>query len=95
MFGGNLFEDDTLLPLYRELLGLEGHKPFECVGTKEETAAAFILAHNRGEFEGAAAMTMFLNECLPEITEPDEMIGEAMMPRPAHAIPETYQKILP
>ncbi len=94
-FGANLFDDVELLPLYRELLGLTGHKPFECVGTKEETAAAFIMAHNRGEFEGTAAMAMFLNECLTEITEPDEMIGEAMMPRIAHAIPPPFEKALP
>jgi hypothetical protein len=94
MFGGNLFDDADLLPLFRELLGLTGHKPFECVGTKEETAAAFIIAHNRGEFEGTAAMTMFLEECLPEITEPDEMIGEAMLPRTKHAIPSVYLPLL-
>ncbi len=90
MFGGNLFEDEALLPLFRELLGLEGHKPFECVGTPEETAAAFIMAHNRGELEDAAAMKMFIEECLPEITEPDEMIGEAMMQNADHAIPTVY-----
>ena len=94
MFGGNLFEDETLLPLFRELLGLEGHKPFECVGTKEETAAAFIMAHNRGEHEGTAAMNMFVKECLPEITEPDEMIGAAMMQRMEHAIPTQYLSVI-
>ncbi len=94
MFGGNLFEDETLLPLYRELLGLSGHKPFECVGTPEETAAAFILAHNRGEMEGTAAMKMFLEEAMPAITEPDEMIGEAMIERTEHAIPEQFLPLL-
>ncbi len=90
MFNGNLFEHETLLPLFRELLGISGHKPFECVGTPEETAAAFILAHNKGEMEGTPAMKMFLEECLPEITEPDEMIGEAMLQRTNHAIPEVF-----
>lgn len=90
MFNGNLFEDEALLPLFRELLGISGHKPFECVGTPEETAAAFILAHNKGEMEGTPAMNMFLEECMPEITEPDEMIGEAMLHRPNHAIPAPF-----
>lgn len=93
-FGKDLFEDAALLPLYRELLGLENFKPFECVGTPEETAAAFLLAHDRGEFEGSKAMDMFLNETMPEITEPDELIGEAMMPRPDHAIPAYFSTIL-
>lgn len=94
MFNGNLFEDDTLLPLYRELLGISGHKPFECVGTPEETAAAFVLAHTRGEMEGTAAMKMFLEECFPEITEPDEIVGEAMIQRPDHAIPEQFLPLI-
>ncbi len=61
IFRKNLFEDVSLLPLYRELLGLEGFKPFECVGTKEETREAFRLAHVRGELEGTPVMDMFLN----------------------------------
>ncbi|HVW66814.1 MAG TPA: hypothetical protein VHA78_03725 [Candidatus Peribacteraceae bacterium] len=93
-FGKDLFEDASLLPLYRELLGLENFKPFECVGTPEETAAAFLLAHDRGEFEGSKAMAMFIDEAMPEITEPDEMIGEAMMTRPDHAIPDPFSGIL-
>lgn len=94
MFGGNLFEDTSLIPLFRELLGLEGHKPFECVGTPEETAAAFIMAHNRGEMEGTGAMKMFVEECLPEITEPDEMIGETMIQTTEHAIPDSYLSLV-
>lgn len=62
IFGKNLFEDTALLSLYRELLGLQGFKPFECVGTPEETKEAFRLAHERGELEGTPVMEMFLQE---------------------------------
>jgi hypothetical protein len=31
IFHKNLFTDEKLLPLFRELLGIEGCKPFECV----------------------------------------------------------------
>jgi hypothetical protein len=31
-----MYEDTTLIPLFRELAGVDGHKPFECVGTNEE-----------------------------------------------------------
>lgn len=44
IFGKNLFEDSSLLALYKELAGLEGIKPFDCVGTPEEVIAAFKLA---------------------------------------------------
>ncbi|MSR87227.1 endonuclease domain-containing protein [Candidatus Peribacteria bacterium] len=48
IFGKNLFEDAALVPLYKELLGLEGFKPFECVGTPEETKEAMALSKKHG-----------------------------------------------
>lgn len=44
IFGKDLFEDAALWPLYQELLGLARHKPFECVGTADETKEAFAMA---------------------------------------------------
>ncbi|MDP2966880.1 MAG: hypothetical protein Q8N87_00440 [bacterium] len=44
IFGKNLFEDKTLLPIMQELMGERGFKPFECVGTKKESLAAFYLS---------------------------------------------------
>ncbi|MDD5470266.1 MAG: hypothetical protein PHO92_05740 [Candidatus Peribacteraceae bacterium] len=61
MFRKNLFADKTLLPLYKELLGIEGCKPFECVGTAEETREAFRLAHERGAYEDTPAMQLYLS----------------------------------
>ncbi|MCX6758149.1 MAG: hypothetical protein NTX14_00390, partial [Candidatus Nealsonbacteria bacterium] len=42
IFWGNLFEDGALIPLMEELVGEV--KPFECVGTRLETVAAFYLS---------------------------------------------------
>jgi hypothetical protein len=36
IFHGDMYEDISLIPLFRELAGVDGHKPFECVGTNEE-----------------------------------------------------------
>lgn len=36
IFGRDMYTDETLIPLFRELAGVSGHKPFECVGTNEE-----------------------------------------------------------
>jgi len=49
IFGKNLFNDKGLIPLMEELVGERGFKPFECVGTKKESLAAFYLA--RRSFE--------------------------------------------
>jgi hypothetical protein len=40
IFGRDLLDDPALLPTFLELAGLEGHKPFECVGRPEEALAA-------------------------------------------------------
>jgi len=50
IFEGNLFENEALLPLFRQLLGIEGFKPFECVGTPEESREALAMIRNRGDF---------------------------------------------
>ncbi len=62
--GGDVLADPTLVPLYEELLGLSGHKPFECVGTPEEATAAFHLAHERNGYDDAPAMRRFLDSPL-------------------------------
>ena len=62
IFGRNLFADDWLVPLFRELLGLQGFKPFECVGTPEETKEAFRCAQKRGELNDTVIMKMFTKD---------------------------------
>jgi predicted transcriptional regulator len=42
IFGKNLLDDETQLPGYRELCGLEKFKPFECVGEIEESVYAAL-----------------------------------------------------
>lgn len=60
VFGDDLFEDNTLLPIYRSLLGLpdpqvtdgvSAIKPLECVGTVEEARQSLLLAVDRHSAE--------------------------------------------
>lgn len=65
IFGKNLLADEKLVPLYKELLGIKGIKPFECVGTPQETKSAFSLILKHGEFNGS----IVLKKLLPEHVE--------------------------
>lgn len=56
IFGKNIFEDASTEQMYKRLLGEEGFKPFECVGTPEETSEAFAKIKQRGEFADTAVM---------------------------------------
>ncbi|MDO8468409.1 MAG: hypothetical protein Q7S29_01485 [Candidatus Peribacter sp.] len=93
IFGKNFFNEESLLPFYRQLLGLEGFKPFECVGTIEETAAAFLLAEKRGESDTSKAMQIFLKEVKPTINDGKKLIEECLRPSSDHCIPNPFQKL--
>jgi UDP-N-acetyl-alpha-D-muramoyl-L-alanyl-L-glutamate epimerase len=93
LFGKDLFADEALLPLYKELLGIDGFKPFECVGTSDETKAAFALIHDRGDAEGTAAMTLFTKDVLPKINDPKALIDAALAATGDHAIPDRFANI--
>lgn len=43
IFGKDLFADPGQVPGYLELLGIDGHKPFECVGEVEESVVALSM----------------------------------------------------
>jgi len=76
IFGKNLYADEALLPTFKMLLGHEGFKPFECVGTPEEMKVAMMLAHKRGEYDADPAMSWYISHgdvteaTLKSVTEP-------------------------
>ena len=59
MFGGNLYAKKHLLPLIREILGIEGYKPLDCVGEPEEMILAMHYAAERKEYAGTPALRLF------------------------------------
>jgi hypothetical protein len=51
LFGGqNLFTKPDLEHTYKELLGIQGHKPFECVGEIKECREAVVMARATGDY---------------------------------------------
>lgn len=47
IFGKDLYEDEELLPIFKELIGDAKTKPFECVGTIKEVRYALSLTINK------------------------------------------------
>ncbi|MFA6375814.1 MAG: hypothetical protein WCX69_00230 [Candidatus Paceibacterota bacterium] len=66
IFGGDLFDNNGLLPTMRELLGQTESKPMECVGTFEEMRAAFYFSLQVCAGEKPALLDYFQKKILPE-----------------------------
>ncbi len=94
MFGANLFSHDWLMQLYRELLGTLNFKPFECVGTPDETKAAFLLTMKKKELNDTPVMKMFLKEVLPTIKDPEALIASVMKTSEQHCIPQAFVPLI-
>jgi len=83
MFGENLLDRPENQLSYRQMLGLEEHTPFECIGTVGETRLAFALCHRKG-LRGEA-METFLDE-VPEV-ELEVALDRYLQIHPQHSIP--------
>ena len=85
IFPKNLYEEEALLPLYKQLLGLEGFKPFECVGTPQETEAAMHLAVERGELHETPVLKMFQEKKPRNEDALKQNLEELLTPNDEHA----------
>jgi UDP-N-acetyl-alpha-D-muramoyl-L-alanyl-L-glutamate epimerase len=80
IFGKNVFDDEARLPQYRQLWGSEDFKPFQCVGTPEETKAALYLATRADDYASTAVGKEFVEKVLPAIADPEKLVEEQLAP---------------
>lgn len=72
IFDGNFLEKDELTNTYLELLGLKEHRPFECVGSLEETIASFYLLYKQERFLRTTPIEEFIKNIVNKKSE-DEL----------------------
>jgi UDP-N-acetyl-alpha-D-muramoyl-L-alanyl-L-glutamate epimerase len=94
IFGKNLFADEQLISVYKELLGIAGFKPFECVGTPEETKVAFWMAMQKGEYKDDVIMKMFEKEVVPTLYHPEELQKEMMNVGNTSLLPLDFRSVI-
>ncbi|MEE8524972.1 MAG: hypothetical protein V3T72_13640 [Thermoanaerobaculia bacterium] len=94
-----IFDGTPLLDLpenqliFRQLLGLESHTPFECIGHVEESRLAFALCHRKG-LRGKA-MTTFLDE-VPTVDVDAALESYLKVHRDGNGIPTNLaEQVLP
>jgi UDP-N-acetyl-alpha-D-muramoyl-L-alanyl-L-glutamate epimerase len=87
IFGKNIWEDISLKPTLLALIGLEGHKPLDCVGTIEELRAVTRKAIDENPNSP-------LLEDIASSSIPGPSIDELVIARSTHCLePELYERI--
>lgn len=97
IFSHNLFTDEKLLPLAKQLLGLAGHKPFDCVGTYQETQAACYLAIKKyqAEKQDLPFILAQLEKTLSEIADLEKTSQQLLTDwNNQHFVPDSLAQII-
>jgi hypothetical protein len=96
IFGRNLLDDLAHEHSYRELTGLAGQKPWECVGEILEAAACLYELTKRPEWAESAIVSRLKSDLLTQYGSEklEAALAELMVDSPAHHIPaELAQRI--
>jgi hypothetical protein len=90
IFGVNMLDDPAQVDGFAELMAVGGHKPFECVGEEEESAAAFRMIAERPLWRDAVVVRHVREAVLPGlglVGDPDAVLR----PSPDHCMPARYE----
>lgn len=90
--GINPFNHPSLVQHYRQLMGVEGIKPYECVGEIDEVKLAFELCVING-FSGEA-IDIYTSECRLDESEFHELIQKYSRSQIYNRLPRELENIL-
>lgn len=94
IFGGDLLEDSGQQEGFEELMGLSGHKPWECVGEIAESGAALLLLAEWPEWRDAAIVRALAPRLAALIPDVHAVWNELLTPSPDHRLPARYEDML-
>jgi UDP-N-acetyl-alpha-D-muramoyl-L-alanyl-L-glutamate epimerase len=95
VFGKNLLQDVDLWPLLRQLSGMTGSKPFECIGTVEEVNAALQMTIPLIHENELPALLRLYKESESYLTYRDvDSVGLLHSFNGNHFLPDAYEALL-
>lgn len=94
IFGENLLNSEKQERGFDELIGVQGNKPFECVGTDEEYLTAFYLLSNNENWRQDKYIKKFRETILPRIQDPQSLIKKTLTFSNEHLLPPSYAELL-
>ncbi|NEM90552.1 hypothetical protein [Galbitalea soli] len=90
--GKNMFDDATQLQGYRALLGLDSHKPFECVGEEAECTVAMSMASRDPEWSESVVLRALVAE-VPGLPQGDPVLeAQVFAESAAQSLPADYER---
>lgn len=89
IFGQNILDKPWNERSYRELTGLAGQKPWECVGEIEEAAACLYALTGRPEWDSAAIVVALRDDLVVQYgrSRLSGALNDLMTDSPAHHVP--------
>ncbi|MDB5509803.1 MAG: hypothetical protein JWL93_2272 [Hyphomicrobiales bacterium] len=94
IFGGNMLEDESQREGFEELMGLSGHKPWECVGEIAESGAALLLLAERPEWRETPIVRALAPRLAALIPDVHAIWTDLLTPSPDHHLPARYEDML-
>ncbi len=98
IFGQNLLAQPDHERSFRELTGLAGQKPWECVGEIEEAAACLYALTSMPEWADEPIVSMLKPDLLTQYGSQrlEDALAELMIDSPEHHIPaDIFQRVAP
>jgi hypothetical protein len=98
IFGQNLLAQPDHEHSFRELTGLAGQKPWECVGEIEEAAACLYALTSMPEWANEPIVTMLKPDLLNQYGSQrlEDALAELMIDSPEHHIPkDIFERVAP
>ena len=89
----NMFNDGTQLSGFRQLLGIEGHKPLECVGEIAESRLALQMAAEKEDWKHTELVPVLLHD-VPADAMPTPKQRDEIFATGEHLIPDAYVSAL-
>ena len=90
ILGQNMLNQDALMPFFESILGLSRHKPWDCVGTINESRAALWQLSQTAAWQNTKAVKTFLPKVLEQenVSQLRQHAENAMVPDGRGALPD-------
>jgi hypothetical protein len=94
IFCKDLFAEESLLTTYKELLGFEGFKPFECVGTSEESLWAFKKILDGKEYNDDVVVKTLAHAVNGQAAKIETFESRIFSQSKIHAVPDEFSDVI-